>query len=60
MDGARDYNAKRNKSEKDKYRMISLIWEHLRNKTKEQRVKKKKRERQIKKQILNYREQNNG
>ena len=25
MDGAREYNAKQNKSEKDKYHMISLI-----------------------------------
>ena len=36
MDGARVYYAKQNKSEKDKYHMISLMW-NLRNKTDEHR-----------------------
>ena len=36
MDGAREYYAKQNKSEKDKYHMISFMWK-LRNKTNEQR-----------------------
>ena len=31
-----EYNAKQNKSEKDKYQMISLMW-NLRNKTEEGR-----------------------
>ena len=31
MDGSRGYNTKRKKSEKDKYYMISLMW-NLRNK----------------------------
>ena len=56
-DEAREYNAKQNKSEKDKYHMISLMWS-LRNKTNEQRRKKK--EKQTKKQTLNYREQTDG
>ena len=39
MDGARKYNAKQNKSEKDKYHMVSLMW-NLRKETKEQRGEK--------------------
>ena len=50
MDGARGYNAKRNKSQKDKYHEISLMW-NLRNNT-----SKGKKNRQSKKQTLNYRE----
>ena len=53
MDGAKEYNAKQNKSEKDKYHIISLVW-NLKTDTNEQRIK---RERQTKKQSLNYREQ---
>ena len=34
MDTAREYNAKQNKSEKDKYHIISLMW-NLRNKQRE-------------------------
>ena len=41
MDGARAYNAKQNKSKKDKYHMISLICGILRNKTNEQSKKEK-------------------
>jgi len=37
VDGARVYYAKWNKSEKDKYHMISLMW-NLRNKANEHRV----------------------
>ena len=44
MDGAREYDAKRNMSEKDKQHMISLRW-NLRNKTNEHRGKKRERER---------------
>ena len=40
MDGARMYYAKRNKSEKDKYHMISLMY--LRNKTDEHRGREKR------------------
>lgn len=32
MDGGREYNTKQNKSEKDKYPMISFMW-NLRKKT---------------------------
>ena len=42
--------------EKDKYHIISLMW-NLRNKMNMQR---EKRERETKKQILNYREQSDG
>ena len=46
MDGAREYNAKQNKStEKDIYD-FTHIW-HLRNKTKKKRGKIRERERQI-------------
>ena len=48
MDGAKEYNAKWNKSEEDKYHMISLMW-NLRNKTNEQR---KKRQKQTKNRLL--------
>jgi len=41
MARAREYNAKQNKSEKDKYHMISLMW-NLWNKTNEQRDKKRR------------------
>ena len=56
MDGAREYNTKRNKSEKDKYHMISLIC-GLRNKTNEQRGKIREGGKPNQ-QTLNYREQN--
>ena len=47
--------SEKSESDKDKYHiMISLMW-NLRNKTKEQRGKK----RQTKKKTLNYREQTN-
>ena len=40
MDGATEYNVKQNKSEKDKYHVISLMW-NLRNKTHEHRGREK-------------------
>ena len=43
MDGAKEYYAKQNKSEKDKYRMISLVCRTLRNKTNKQKGKKRER-----------------
>ena len=57
MDGTREYNAKWNKSVTKK----QIPYDHtymgnLRNKTNEQ---KQKRQRQTKKQTLNYREQTN-
>jgi len=52
-----EYNAERNKSEKDKYRMISLIVEVKKQMSKGE---KRERERQTKQQTLNYREQTDG
>ena len=58
MDGAREYNAKLNKSEKDKYPYdFTHMWS-LRNKTNEQRGEKKREANQ--EQILNYKEQTDG
>ena len=54
MDGAREDNAKQNKSEKDKYHMISLIGEFKKQMSK---GKKKSKERRTKKQTLNQRKQ---
>ena len=50
MDGAREYNAKQNKSEKDKYHTISIICGISETK---QLTKGGKREIETKKQILN-------
>ena len=50
MNGSREYNAKWNKSEKEKYHMISLMW-NLRNKTYKQSLKKQRDKPE------NYREQ---
>ena len=47
MDGSREIR----QSEKDKYPMISLMW-NLRNKTNEQKGKERERERQTKKRLL--------
>ena len=44
MDGVRKYNVKQNKSEKEKYCMISLV-QNLRNKTNKQREKKREKPR---------------
>ena len=53
MDGSTVYNAKKNKSEKDKYHMISFMW-NFRNKTHQ------KRQKETNKQTFKYREQNDG
>ena len=55
-EGAREDYAMQNQSEKDKYHMISLIYETEETKGK----RRKKRERQTEKQTLNYREQTDG
>ena len=55
-DGAREFNAKWNKSEKGKYHMISLTCGIEETK----QMSKEKKETQTKKQTLNYREQTNG
>ena len=55
MNGTRMHYAKRNKSEKDKYNMISVICGIY--KTKQMSKEGEKRERQTKKQTLDYREQ---
>ena len=56
MDGAREYNARQNKSIRERQIPYDLthMW-NLRNRTNEQR--KRERERETKKQTLNYREQ---
>ena len=60
--GARGHYTKRNKSEKDKYHMISLMW-NLRNKTDEHEGKKNKitkSERETNHKTRNYRGQTKG
>lgn len=57
MDGAREYSAKQSKSEKDKYHMILHLCGILETK---QMNTGGRRERQTKKQTLNYREQTEG
>ena len=57
VDGAREYYAKQNNSEKDKHHMISLI---CGIQEKSQMIKGKKRGRQTKKQTFNYTEQIDG
>ena len=51
MDGSRGYNAKRNKSKKDQYHVISLMWNFK---------KPNKQRKETKKQTLKYREQTGG
>ena len=58
MDGSTEYNAKRKKSEKENYHMISLICGI--SETKHRSKGEKKRAKQIKKQTLNGREQTYG
>ena len=56
MNGVREYNTKLNKSfgERQIKYDFTPMW-NLRNQTNEQRKKNKERERQTKKQTLNYR-----
>ena len=56
MGGARDYNAKGNESVRERQILSFTPVQNLRNKTNEQRGKK----RQTKKQTPNYREQTDG
>ena len=61
MHGATEYHAKQNKSEKDKYHMISLICGISETKQMNKGKKRERdRERQTKNQTLNYREQTDG
>ena len=59
MDGAREYNAKQNKSNRERQIPYDFahMW-HLRKKTKEQRYKEKERDKP--RYRLNSREQTNG
>ena len=61
MDGTRGYYATQNKLEKNKYDMISLMW-NLRSKTDEHRGREGKINREGGKpeETLNYREQTEG